>query len=354
MTLSGPALRGPAEGLYDCYDVVLASYVSAERNLAGRRFPHTMPQAEAADLSGTLGQSAKAFGFETALVAELDATSRSELAERELYSRPYLLDDASRVALSRRSRLWLAFLEGSHLGIRASRPGLDLSGAWQDVSEVDDSFAAAHGWAFDPALGYLQAEAAFCGSGLAARVTVHTPALVITGLAETAFKRALEAGFIVAGSYAAERTSALFELRLPAAYREPERAALARLEAMARAVADYERRAREQLLARNPWDALDVIGRALGRASGARLVTRDESSDIISGLRFGLAAGVLEGETLCQVTELWPALRAKIPAILEDADTIHGTPEPPEAAQRARLLRAATDGLSFTRGMHDV
>lgn len=354
MTLSGPATRAPEEGTYDCYDVVIASYASAERNLAGRRFPHALPRTEASGVSDMLGQSAKALGFETALVSELDATTRSELAERELYSRPYLLEDANLVALSGRSRLWLAFLEGSHLGIRSCRPGLDLSGAWADIDAVDDAFSACHEWAFDPGLGFLQAEAAFCGSGLSARVTMHTPALVITGLAETAFKRAMEAGFMVAGSYAAERTSALFELRLPAAYREPERAALARLEAMARAVADYERRAREQLLARNPWDALDVIGRALGRASGARLVTRDESSDIVSGLRFGLAAGVLEGATLCQATELWTILRAKVPASRDDADTVDGTPEPPDAAARARLLRAATAGLSFTRGMHDV
>jgi len=364
MTLHAPVLTTPCEGRYERQDVILSSFASIGRNVSGRRFPHHLPREEAQALALSLSESLASLGYASSLVAELDAYDRSSLAERELYSRPYLLDESNRVALSATSRLWLAFNDGSHLSLRASRPGLDLKGAWEELGALDDELSADVPWAFDPSLGYLQAEASFCGSGLSARVTVHTPALVLTGLAETAYKRVMEAGFIVTGTYACDGASSVFDLRLPPTYREPERAALSRLEAMAGAVADYERRARAQVFEKQPWDALDMIGRALGRAAGARLVTRDESADIISGLRFGLVSGVLEGAGLCRITDLWPTLRAKAPIEgAEDGPSSSASvaaaddrtrPSAPESAVRARMLRAAAASLSYARGYEDV
>jgi protein arginine kinase len=363
MTFSCPAARPVAEDGHPEFDVVVRSYVSAERNLKSRRFPHALPKAEAAEIGSSISAAARSCGFEVARIVDLDPWTRSNLAERELFSRPYLLDEDKFAALSPDAPLWLAVNDSSHVSSRASRPGLDLNAAWLDVSAADDSLAGVLGdaaWAFDPSLGYIMPEASFCGSGLAARVTIHAPALVVSGLAETAFKRAMEAGFVVAGAYSSVGSSggALFDLTLPPVYRDPERAALSRLESAARALADYERRAREQLLSRSPWDILDVIGRAAGRATGSRLVSRDEAADIVSGLRLGLACGVLEGMGLGAVTDLWPSLRVRLPAGTSQDQTRTDDAAPssdePEAAARARALRNSAAGIRFSQRYKDV
>ncbi|MBN2874608.1 MAG: hypothetical protein JXM71_05895 [Spirochaetales bacterium] len=364
MTLIGPAGLPTPVGEYLEYDVVVRSCVSVDRNLRGLPFSHALDE-EGVRATGTkLGGTARAAGFDVARASDLDGWYRASLAERGLYSRPYLLNDDSLVALAPDRRIWAAFNDTSHLSLRSSSPGLDLEGPWNSVSDADDAFQAAVGddaWAFDADLGYTMAEAAFCGSGLSGSVTIHAPALVISGLAETAFKRAMEAGFVLSGAYSGLSSSegALFGIALPKVYRDPERAALGRLSAVVKVLVEYERRARSRLLEQSPWEALDVVGRAYGRARGAWLVSRDEGADIISGLRLGLATGILEGGSLEAVTDLWVAsgLSTRHGAVAGLGGRVYDEAErqsEPESAKRARELRLAVAGMSMTKRYGDV
>jgi len=350
----------PPRGDHPEYDVVVQSFVQADRNLVGTRFPHAMRPGEAGELRACLGAAARACAYAVARVGDLDAQCRSNLAERELYSRPYLLDDENLAALRVDSAAWLAFNDTNHLSLRSALPGLALEAAWDLVSAADDQISACLGdrpWAFDTDMGYIMSEASRCGSGLSARITVHAPALVLSGLAETAFKRAMEAGFAVSGSYSSLAASggSLFDLSLPYASRGPERDSLGRLSSAAKAIAEYERRARAELLSKSPWDILDTIGRAAGKAGGARLLSRDEATDICSGLRLGLACGVLEGLSLEDATDLWPGLRVKpSPSDASIGPSSQAGSEEPEAARRATSLRLAVAGLRLSQGYIDV
>jgi len=100
------------------------------------------------------------------------------------------------------------------------------------------------------------------------------------------------------------------------------------------------------LLTGSSWEILDVIGRAAGNAAGARLVSRDEAAEIASGLRLGVACGVLEGIGLESATELWVSMGAPL-ANEEKRDE-------PDAARRARALRLAIDGLHFSERYRNV
>lgn len=357
MRLNSPSIGPVPSGSHPEFDVVLRSRVSIDRNVDGMRFPHALDEAERRNLGLQLCAALRASGFVVAQAAELDASFKSALAERELYARPYLLDDANAIALGERLPAWATVNDSNHLSLHASRPGLDTAAAWRDVSASEDALLAASGalhWAFDADLGYIMSEAGFCGTALAASVMIHAPALVISGLAETAFKRAMEAGFLVFGAYSGLGASAgsLFELSLPRAYHDAERATLARLDAAARALAEYERRAREQLLRDSPWEILDVIGRALGSAQGAWMLTRDEAADIVSGLRLGVAMGVLAGMDLADTGELWVAMRTK-PSSNGSGEQPSADNEP-EAAIRASALRHATATVDFSERYRNV
>lgn len=351
MILACPAAAAIAVGNHAEFDVVVRSSVSADRNVEGSPFPHALDDGRRNMLDGALVAAARAAGFGTAKVGDLDPWFRSNLVERELYARPYLLQDDAFVALDPDSGTWLAFNDVNHVSIRGTHPGLELESVLGRVLAVDALLSSGIGgtWAFDAEFGFIMAEAAYCGSGLSASVTLHTPALVLSGLAETAFKRAMDAGFVVTGSYSLNDASSgsLFEIALPGVYRDPERAAAARLAAAARALAEYERRARSQMLERKPWEILDVIGRALGLASNVRLVSRDEAAEIISGLRLGLACGVLEGLGLAEASDLWPSSRIR-------PMQAGGAGDEPEYASRARILRDAARNVCFTERYMNV
>ncbi len=359
MTVDGPAAKPIARGEHPQFDVIVRSAVSVDRNVSDARFAGIIGREESLAIAELLSTAARAVGMEVQPAGSLASWFRSNLGERGLYSRPYLLDEDNIVALCREIPAWLAFNENNHLSIREIKPGLALETAWNEVSALDDSLSAhigSHTWGFDADLGYLMAEAAFCGSGLAASVLLHTPALLMSGLAETAFRKAMEAGFTVCGSYSvhAPSTGALFELGLPLPYRDAERAALHRLSSAALALAEYERRARNELVSKSPWDVLDVAGRALGRAQGAWLVPRDEAAEIVSGLRLGLACGIIEGPGLEVVTDLWSTLGSKISSARDGGTDENGSEYEPSAAKRAGALRQAAAGARFSERYRNV
>lgn len=347
MNSNSPVISAPTGDDYPDYDVVVHSTVCLGRNLSSFRFPwRSSPEETAAALSA-LTSAASAIGLEIFVSGQLSPADRMLLAERELISRAFLIDEASGFAFDPSRPVWVVFNEADHCSLRARLPGLDLDRAWSYVSETDDKMGSLAGWAFDPDAGYLTTEAIRCGSGLSATVLLHLPALIMAGLAETAFKRAMEAGFVVGGAFAARGSSAgnLFGLSLPPSSGELERDALGRLSRAAKALADYERRARNDILGQSPGDILDIAGRAAGAAAYARLVGRDEAADIVSGLRFGLCTGVLEGQSVAGLTELW--ITSRMARSGTDGDE-------PDTAVRARVLRKATSAIRIARGYIDV
>jgi protein arginine kinase len=342
-----PALEPVRDGDYPEFDVVLYSGVRLDRNIASLRFPWRAGDEELMEALNILCRASHAAGMACYEIEELGPEARSLLAERGLLSRAFIIDEKKHFALSAEQRLWAGFNDACHCSLHANAPGLDLEQSWDMVSKADDELGAVAVWAFDPIAGYIHSEAGRCGSGLSASVSLHLPALVMAGIVDAVFRRAMEAGFIIEGSYAAKAASqgSLYSIALPAPYREPERASLERLAKTARLIAEYERRARADIMGRSPWDILDLAGRALGQARYARLVSREESADIISGLRLGLSMGILEGMSLAAASELWISLR------MEKAGSNSGEPD---SQARARLLRRAASSVHMAKGYSDV
>ncbi|MBP7264824.1 MAG: hypothetical protein KBB32_11650 [Spirochaetia bacterium] len=340
-----PATAPMADLAYDDFDVVVRSGVTLDRNLSDRPFPWMMSHDQAPDSLDKLRSAAEFIGMRAYRAGELGQDGRAALAERDMYARSFLIDDDSVLAISPSEAVWLALNEREHCSIRSALPGLSLQDAWTLASRTDDLLGARATWAFDPDAGYLCTDAERCGTGLSAQVSLHLPALTMAGYAEAAFRRAMESGFVVTGAYASTGPSAgaLYGLALPAVYREPEALALERLSKAAKALAEYERRARADLATRAARELVDAVGRAAGVAAGARLVSRDEAADLVSNLRLGLCAGVLEGASLRDVTELWVAIRIE-----------RGGPDISDSAARARLLRTLAGRMRITKGYLDV
>lgn len=352
----GEPATGPIKpGDYPEYDVILASRVSLDRNLEGLAFPHAMGDELRAESSRELATIARAVAYDTARSADLDQAFKAALAETGLYSRAYLIADEARVAFHRSEPTWMAFCDDNHLSIRTRREGLDLARALTSAFEAEEAFSELLGdrtWAFDGDAGFILADADGCGTGLRASAEMHLPALVMTGLAESAFKRAMEAGFSIGGRFSRSEASqgAFFEISLPPGIREAEESAVDRLRQAALALAEYERRARESLLRDERWEVLDTVGRALGRAACARLVSADEAMDIVSGIRLGLSCGILEGMDLAEASEMRRVARIVRPGRKGAA---HADSEP-DYPRRARALRADSARLRFTERYADV
>ncbi|MFH2113884.1 MAG: hypothetical protein ABIJ86_05180 [Spirochaetota bacterium] len=349
MLLDGPVLHRTGHGGHSDFDVVICSRVSLDRNLKDTPFPWRLDAEHLSALGVRLAGVLEISGFRVANISQLDGTLRAALADRELYPRPYLMNEARMVAVHPVLPAWVLINEKEHLAIHAELPGLDLAKAWETLSSIDDALSSLLPWAFEAGTGYLFSEARRCGTGMKAVVTLHLPALVSAGLADLALRRAMEQGILAGGSYAASAASAdqLFTLSLEPSPHESEWATLERLSAAVATMSEYERRVRTDLMVNSPWEVLDVCGRAIGRASGAWMVSWDETAEIVSGLRLGASLGIILGMNLEEISDLWVTLKMYRSAFSAREDE-------PEAQRRARQLRKATHSLRLNEEFFDV
>jgi protein arginine kinase len=349
MMLEGPVLERIGPGPHPGFDVVVQSRLTLDRNLKDTPFPWRLDAGRLSAVGVRLAGALEVSGFRVASIGTLDGTQRTTLADRELYPRPYLMDEIRLVAIHPVLPAWVLVNEKEHLSIRVEKPGSDLAKAWDTVSSIDDALSALLPWAFDAGTGYLFSEARRCGPGMRATATLHLPALVSAGLADRALRKAMEQGILVGGSYAGSGASSdhLFTLTLDSSPQEAEGTSLDRLGATVATIAEYERRVRADLMASSPWEVLDICGRAMGRAAGAWMVSWDETAEIVSGLRLGTSLGVILGMTLEEVSDLWLSLRMHRSAFAVREDE-------PEVQRRARQLRKASRSLRLNEEFFDV
>ncbi|MBU0935287.1 MAG: hypothetical protein KKI09_06925 [Spirochaetes bacterium] len=347
MSLECAAVRPVSVKADSDFDVVIRCRINLDRNLAGYRFPGALSEAERLELMQRMKPALLAAGMPLLQIREVPLPLRSSLVERELLSRSYAVDEEHFIALHPQKALWAVFMQREHVGLVGQRYGLALKECCEELFALDEAMNRVHPWAFDHDFGYICSDVDRFGTGLGASLVLHLPALELTGFIEMALKQAMDAGFVLGGVYGSGRgpAGALYELSLPTIFAESEDIAIERLKRAAGALTVYERSSRQQLLQANTWEILDLIGRACGRAQMAHSVGWDECTEIISGLRLGLACGVLEGMSLAEASELWYTVRVGKAA---SGSTVS------DHVTRAAALRAVASKLRFSERYRNV
>jgi protein arginine kinase len=300
-------LRG--EG--DASDVVMSSRVRLARNLAG--FPF-MPKAEHSDREQLLS-----ICREQILAAELSPQlmwidlhhstnlERSLLVERQLISRPHARGKLSNGVGGTREprgvavglpdeRLAIMVNEEDHIRMQVIRSGLDLESAFARADKVDDALEAGLEFAFSPRFGYLTACPTNVGTGARFSVMLHLPALKATGEIEKVRRAADDMGLAVRGFYGegSEAAGDFYQLSNQVTLGKSERKLLETMQhQIVPRVVEYERRARDVLLGKRRRSTEDGVFRALGILSNARLLTVEESMNLLSQIRLGIVLKLL-------------------------------------------------------------
>lgn len=332
-------------------DVVLSSRLIFSRNLSSFSFPDNMESEEKERCIGLLGRAFNMAGMDIIVKNAMDFESRERILGLELAGRAYMVDDNARFAFSAEQPLWARFFLRDHVLLGAVAQGLALDELYPMLEAADSRlYNALHAlgetWAFDHLAGYLQSDVLRCGSGLGASISLHLPALVLTGLAEQAFRQAMEAGFTVEGDYSPRSISgaSVFGIALPETWREPAAEAIERLGRAAMALAEYERMGRKEYFSQSEIEMLDLSSRSLGVLLHAFSIGTDEALECISALRMGKLLGLVDGLELEEFSFLVFLARTR-PAILEGET---------EASARARVLRSALKGATMNKRVFNV
>jgi len=283
------------------HGAVLTSRIRLARNLRRHPFPGWAKRDERAAALELLRPAVESLpAMKDAFSNELGSLSsvqKQVLVERHLISREHAArGDGSAAVIERRQSFSIMLNEEDHLRMQSIRPGLQLSSAFQALSELDTQLETSLEYAFDNSLGYLTTCPTNLGTGLRASAMVHLPGLVLSDQIGQVLQAVNKIGLAVRGIYGegTESLGHLYQISNQSTLGESEETIIRRLERVISQVAMHEQNAREKLLEEDPEMVADKIGRAYGVLRHAHIIDSKEALNHLSLLRLGATLGYLK------------------------------------------------------------
>lgn len=284
--------------------LVVSTRVRLARNVVGQPFGGRNTAEQREVVVATVAEAARsAPSLADAALYRLDAVSpatRRWLNERQLVSRDLAgLDASGRVRsgaallLGRSASAMLN--EEDHLRIQGLRSGFALEAAYALADRVDHELGVRVSFAFHPEFGYLTACPTNVGTGLRASVLIHLPALVLTKEITKVLQGLAQVGLTYRGLFGegSDVLGHLFQLSNQTTLGKSEPELLDHLGRMVRQVMDYEERARAVLRHESAAALEDRVWRAWAVLRHARMLSFDETVNLLSGVRLGVGLQLL-------------------------------------------------------------
>jgi protein arginine kinase len=292
-------------------DVVLSTRVRLARNLAHHQFPWRASLFERTQVfeetAAALAACAGCGSYEAVAFGNLDKLQQEFLMEEGLASRELTSGDGDRgIVHDRNSRVGVMVNEEDHLRLVALDAGLRLRELWAELDALDDTVGTHLDYAFDNRAGFLTCRPANAGTGLRVSVLVHLPGLALTRSLDPVLNAASQMG-VATKSFFGENSSVagnLFRLSNGAAAGSSESRLMDNAEAVVQQVIEFERKARERILADARLELTDKICRSWGILCQAKLLTVDEFFNLSSALRFGIECNLFDKCTLADLNRL--------------------------------------------------
>jgi len=294
-------------------DVVISSRGRLARNLAGVPFLSRCTETQQQETERKLRGEILEAGFATDMfyvdIANASEMDRRLLVERHLIS--HQQGQASHpcgVGISTDETIAIMVNEEDHLRIQSLRSGLQLHEAIGEINEVDDKLEGRLDFAFHSKYGYLTACPTNVGTGLRVSVMLHLPALKMSGQIEQAFRAARDMHLAIRGLYGegTEATGDFFQVSNQTTLGKSEEQIVE--EFVQRTIPQfiqYERRARQGLLNKDPAAIDDKSYRSLALLRSARTISSDEAMYLLSLVRLGIYLERINDVDLAKVNELF-------------------------------------------------
>lgn len=361
---------------------VVVCQCALSRNLADYPFPSRCSSADKLNIEKRMAATFDNLNLlSSGVYYSLSALTPPEarfLVERRLIAPSMLHGNEPRGVYVAEDQSFSIMINGAdHLCLRAHASGVQPHEVWARLNLMDDTLAGVLDFAFEKRLGYLTSAMSMVGTGLKASLILHLPCLHELDRLDLAALKArgryynlygVKAGYedpvktrrggraaapetgrgrnILNESLCAdiegsvfghhrESVGDLFLLVNEGTLGLAEEEIVFHLRHVAEEILQAEDAAREELLRERPAHIEDRVGRALGLAGGARLLSFTEAMDLLSSIRLGVAAGLLPDHTVSELNEM--LLRAQRAHIELAAG--HECDELALTAERANLFR---------------
>ncbi|MBF0533124.1 MAG: protein arginine kinase [Candidatus Omnitrophica bacterium] len=305
-------------------NIVVSSRIRLARNLALKPFPNRANKKElneslenirAAILGTEYFKNAAFFR-----ISEMDNVDRQFLIERHLMSHDHAVNPEGKgLVVSSEEVLSVMINEEDHLRIQVLQSGLNLDDTWQIADAIDNALSEKLNFAFLPQWGYLTACPTNTGTAIRGSVMLHLPALVMTKQINKVLAAVAKLNFASRGFYG-EGTQAsgnFYQISNQVSLGHTEQDMIQNINGLIRQVIEQEEQARQALLLQNRPMLEDKIFRSWGLLRSSRIISSQETIELLSMVRLGVDLDIVKGVTLKAINELFILIQ---PAHLQKFD----------------------------------
>lgn len=282
--------------------VVISSRIRLARNFRDRVFPAAAGPTGRHEIwteaSALISRLDPLRGAQCILMDELSDLERGLLFERHLLSREHREGGEGRgLVLREDEQVAVMINEEDHLRMQVFRPGLDVRGAWDAMDRLDSQIEQHMQYAFSAQWGYLTACPSNVGTGLRASAMMHLPALVHLDEMGPIIKGLGKIGLMVRGLWGegSEAVGHIFQLSNQITLGKSEVQIVELIEKIVREIVEHELNARIRMVEKRKNRFQDMAARAYGILMHARILNSQEALNLLSDLRLGFSAGMVEG-----------------------------------------------------------
>ncbi len=285
--------------LNDTDGIVVSSRVRLARNLADMPFPRRMTSEMMTELCAKIKAAVSEISKDLELklrFIEMDNVPENEISamvERHVISREFAENHQGRaIAISDDESVSIMVGEEDHIRIQVLGGGLSLDRVYDLADKIDTALGERLNFAYEPDFGYLTECPTNIGTGLRASVMLHLPLCEdckdISSIAEAISK----IGFTVRGMYGEGSNSkaSLYQVSNQITLGISEKSAVENLKVIASQIVEREEKCRQEV---NRIRLEDIVCRALGTASSARLMPSEEFMQLVSKIKLGKDMGII-------------------------------------------------------------
>ena len=288
-------------------DVVVSTRIRLARNIRNCPFPWRMSLSQKREALAFFRQSLQEIfpGMHFLGLEERSDVEVISLVERHLLH-PEIVSERAGCGLLVTEDESVSILLGGedHIRIQVLCAGFHLQEAYAVAEQMDELPEKSLPVAFDDRYGYLTQRPGDLGTGMKASLLMHLPAMQESNAIRRVADNLHKIGFTVRGVYGdwSDPKGALYQVSNQVTLGLSERAALENLQGIATQILQRERGLWKEMAENESYQ--DRIWRSCGVLRSARILNNDEFMKLISNVRFGISAGMMDNITLETINRL--------------------------------------------------
>ena len=293
-------------------DIVISSRIRLARNLDKLSFSHWADEKGQGEVltkvESAISESNYLKGSLFLKMREMSNIDKQFLVERHLISREHATGSYHKgVMISDKEIVSIMINEEDHLRIQVVQSGFNLAEARLLTDRIESELESHLNFAFSSNWGYLTACPTNVGTGMRASVMLHLPALVITNQISKVLQAIAKLSLTTRGLFGegTEAKGNFFQISNQISLGRLEIEIIDNIERVIKQVMEYEQSARNNLLTHNKDLIEDRVGRAYGILKGVRIISSNETIDLLSSVRLGVDIGLLKDIDRGMVNELF-------------------------------------------------